>query len=333
MGISKSMFTNKAEKWLKAKMAELSRDLVSRYKKLENTIVFYNEAPIYISPEIAKIISPSLEKEIKQLGKDRYKKNRNRAYGQAEDDVHLEATSSLINVVSLVVDNVREIPKDTSLLFRTLRHEFGHIVTATKPLKETKYEDEFRADAFCAIETAKELGTRCALFTYFPYLRARKVIDASPVHCTSNSFFAVEKLAAKIDFNKVSDKEVVEFSRVICDKVKIDALELADIRDTFDKVSIDPEHPESSIVNIMKRYKDNEILYRAARLYLPVLGISVEKEYCSNTCLNMAETFKEIKEHEKATGFILNPIEAIEKKQNINFADEVIKEVKARIII
>lgn len=298
------------------------------FPQLDKFIFFYNAEPIYISPNLRNTISDKTVRDFKKIGKKKYKivKKFNIA-GIANDETFIGDDPEPVKLI--LVNFNKRAKSDSVKNLETFDHEFGHHLTKEKPLTQHGAENECSAEAFSALKSAKRFGIDSSLFNNTAYLSAKKVISESHYHYFSAPIFAAKKIAENIDINKLSSDEFIEYSKAIADKVFLGEEKLNSIKKAFGKYTYDYEDYNMLVACAMLDNKQDEEIYRAGKLFLTSQKLDFDK--LAKRDFFWRKTTEKMKAHEEETGFILNPIEAIEARDNINFVTEVQKEVKLRL--
>lgn len=301
-----------------------------RFPQLGNTIFYYNDEPLYISTELKSSLTKKQQKHILRAGKNKNKYIKKTLAGaHVTDSFELPDLDDAINTIIIKSDRVSK--EDASWMINSIDHEFGHLLTKTKPLKDCKDECEAEADVFALLMNIKRFGKDTITYKEGPYIHCTNIFSetGSPFHYTTNALLAVHKFCSEVDVHKLSSKELIETSRVIAEKTSIDNDKLQSMKRTFTRRKLPFNDVSKSIATVILEHNYNEPFYRAGKLFLSYYN---SKRPRTKDSFNFwAKIDSEMKKHEEETGFILNPIEALEARENIDFVEEVKKDVKKRM--
>lgn|GEM_PF-3748882 len=238
-----------------------------------------------------------------------------------------------INVVALSLKFLNKTnsksPKD--VLFEeleTFNHEFGHAIINEYPYNHFFALTESSADAFAALTHIKTFGKNTGFIQKKIYDRNLFVIFGKDIndtqYYTSGIYFSAEYLAKKIDIENLSLKDLTWYAKKVVDGFSVKKDVLDKINKAYEaprKINVSKTIEESkrwrhclrAVARVMLDNRNDQDIYRAGKLYL-------SHPYTKKRIITSIEegsyfwkkTFETMEAHEKATGFILNPVEAVE---------------------
>lgn len=244
-----------------------------------------------------------------------------------------------INVIALSLSCFNDpdfvSPKDVLFEeFMNLDHEAGHAIL--KHRDKTTY-NETSAEAFASLMHIKRFGKNTGFIEQKAYTHSNFVIiqDSleNSVYYTSSALFGVDALSKKIDIEQLSTKDLVWYAENLSVFFCMEDSVLDKINEAYKTPRAVYEENNLSksdrkVAIAMLKNKNDEYVYRAGKFYLsqPEIKKSLKGMFWNKALATMEE-------HEKATGFILNPVEIKERETGITgtvFIDWLIEQ-KARI--
>jgi len=333
-------------------------------QRLENLLIISCDEPIFISPEIADLLSQNTNK-IKNLIKtksDIMKSNnymgvayRNYNFTPPKGnlkDIKLVALNTASKISRIFYDydyNYKNANKDHGLT-HVIDHEIGHLIVREGwPSNSSPHIAECAADAYAAIRHIQRFGTNTDYFK--AYNRSHMaVFDISSIHYTSAAIAKIEQLSKKQDLTKMPYVETATLAGSIAIKYNFDKQTRKRIRQAFfylgekykEKIHRNDascktkdwedlsnnNHIEliEDLIDIMLKNKDDHDVYRAGKQFL---DRKIVQEAIKNAPFwktkAVKKSLKEMAEFEKTSGIILNMAEAIDAKKHSNNAQNNLK--------
>lgn len=190
-------------------------------------------------------------------------------------------------------------------------HEMGHLLIG---------KEEAKAETYAALMHVKRFGNQTGFlehsaFEMSAHATCNKVSQI--VQFSSNCWLAVAALSKRIDINKLSLKDIREYSALIPEKFEFSEKELEKANDLYIFTRDDEDKLITDrVIDVMHKNIDCDEIYRVGKLVLSQPHIR-EK---------LGVKFEFIDINDKSRGFILNPVEALDKKTGKDSIGELIDE-------
>lgn|GEM_PF-7067067 len=209
--------------------------------------------------------------------------------------------------------HLSNIIKDYDYMFNVsvFDHEMGHLLVG---------KEEAKAESYAALMHVKRFGNKTgfleqAAFEIAECVTCQTVPEISQF--SSNCWFAVEALSKEIDISKLSLKEIIDYAELIPEKFEFSAEKLETISNIYQNC-LDDENSLiiNNVINKMHKHIDDDDVYRVGKTILSQPHIKGELKI----------KFEFLDSADKSRGFILNPIEALDKETGTSSIKELVAE-------
>jgi|GEM_PF-2103561 len=305
---------------LKETFKQAAADYVANFVELENLVVTSTKKPIYVSEKVAETLKhkPCYLKKVVRFGR-KHMRSEDAGIAFYFDNV---SGQGFIKTVAMATDLSKKAEQERSAEDRihemkTFDHEVGHLLAGVSYSRS-----EFFPDAFTALMHIKRFGKDTDYLQKRPLVRAgATIISGRTSHYTSSVWFAAEKLSKEVDIQSLSNRDILTYAGVLTSMYQLEEKQLKEIKKAYALPSIVfkalQTTPLKLIAKAMLKNKNNEEVYRAGRLVIAYLEPHPSlKGNLRNKNSFWKKAFAEMEAHEKATGFVLNPVEAYDKKHS-----------------